>query len=115
MFGGNEGYGYQQPGVFRDIDPVLVKDLQFGDELDNLKNNFKNRDNQRVLDNFYPDGASATLQFMKINIKDLVDFLLCVLRKNCENISLDDYEYIISVQYKTFQICPHRHRDYQRC
>merc|ERR1712059_3413 len=58
---------------------------------------------ERVLDQFYPDGASVNLQFMKINETDLLDFLLCALRKMAPgkgNVRLDDEEYIIRVTFK---------------
>ncbi len=36
---------------------------------------------------------------MKTNVKDLTDYLLCVLRKKCQEIYIDDDEYLI---YCTF-------------
>jgi hypothetical protein len=65
-----------------------------------LKNNFPNRSNERELDDFCEEGASLSVHFVRTNIKDLTDFLLCVLRKSSSEISLDDEEYIITCSFK---------------
>lgn len=38
---------------------------------------------------------------MQINIKDLVDFLLCAIKVETESISLDDDEYILTATFQT--------------
>jgi hypothetical protein len=37
---------------------------------------------------------------MKTNVKDLTDYLLCVLRKQCSEIYIDDDEYLIYCTFK---------------
>lgn len=97
--GGNMAY-QGNAMAFRDLDEELLKSLQLGREFEDLLKNFPNRGNERVLDQFYPEGASVNLQFMKINEKDLVDFLLCVLRQNCQTITLHDEEYSVQCLFK---------------
>ena len=53
-----------------------------------------------MLDEFCEEGASLSVHYIRTNIKDLTDFLLCVLRKSCVQISLDDEEYVITCLFK---------------
>ena len=68
-------------------------------EYENLEKNFTNRKNERDIDPYHEQGASVNVYFVKTSIKDLTDFLLCVLRKNCKEITLDDEEYLIECKF----------------
>ena len=82
MFNGGN-MAYQTTGTFRDLDEEMMKNLKLDLEFQNLEKNFPNRNNERVLDDYYEEGSSATVHFIRTNIKDLTDFILCVLRQNC--------------------------------
>lgn len=78
-----------------------MKSIELEEEFQSLGDNFPNLTNEgRQLGQFKEIGSSVNVHFMKTNIKDLTDYLLCVLRKNCEEIYLDDSEYLIHCAFK---------------
>ncbi len=74
---------YTNAQAFRDLDETMMENLALNLEFANLQKNFPNRNMERVVDDFCEEGASISVHYIRTNIKDLTDFLLCVLRKSC--------------------------------
>jgi hypothetical protein len=80
----------------------LLKGLSLVEEYENLQKNFKNLKSKREVIKFNSMGAKLHCHYINNNVKDVLDFLLCVFNadKFIEDIELDDKTYQLRIHMK---------------
>lgn len=82
----------------------MLDNVKIKNEFKSLEKNYPNlRKSKRELDKYYETGSGINVHFIKTNIKDLTDYLLCILPKlkdvildKDKKVRIDDEEYFIT-------------------